>query len=177
MRRNVISLVLAAPVLVAACSTGGPSTADPMPATSETSMGSMPGMDGSGEYAFGHPADASSADRTVQVAMSDQLRFDPSKVAVVAGMTVTFEVTNAGQTPHEFVLGNASYQDRHEMSMGEMSGSLPPGGPNALTLQPGETRSLTWTFTDRGKVLYGCHIPGHYAAGMVGSIGVGWQGS
>ena len=178
MRRNLFALVLSAPVLLAACSTGGSSASAPMSTMSSGhSMGSMAGMDGSDQYAFGHPAEASGADRVVRITTSDQLRFDPSKVNVPTGATVTFEVTNASQAAHEFVLGDASYQDDHEMSMGQMSGSLPPDEPNALALQPGETKSITWTFTDHGKVLYGCHVPGHYAAGMVGSIAVGWQGS
>jgi uncharacterized cupredoxin-like copper-binding protein len=37
---------------------------------------------------------------------------------------------------------------------------------------PGETEEITWTFTDAGGTLYGCHEPGHYEGGMVGSIEV-----
>lgn len=44
--------------------------------------------------------------------------------------------------------------------------------PNTLSLEPGETGELTWRFTGSGEVLYGCHQPGHYAGGMVGSIDV-----
>ena len=45
---------------------------------------------------------------------------------------------------------------------------------NAVTVAAGETRVLTWRFEDAGEVLYGCHEPGHYEAGMVGSIARRW---
>lgn len=38
---------------------------------------------------------------------------------------------------------------------------------------PGESGSVTWRFTESDGGLYGCHIPGHYEGGMVGSIDVG----
>ena len=44
--------------------------------------------------------------------------------------------------------------------------------PNALSLQPGETKSLTWMFSAPGELIYGCHEPGHYAAGMRGDLTV-----
>jgi len=34
-------------------------------------------------------------------------------------------------------------------------------GKNQIGLKPGETKSLTWRFTEAGEVLYGCHEPGH----------------
>lgn len=47
------------------------------------------------------------------------------------------------------------------------------GEPNAVVLDPGETKEVTWKFTVAGTFLIGCHQPGHYDAGMVGSITVG----
>jgi len=44
--------------------------------------------------------------------------------------------------------------------------------PNAFVLDPGQTKETTWTFTAAGELLYGCHQPGHYGAGMVGTITV-----
>lgn len=39
--------------------------------------------------------------------------------------------------------------------------------PNAVSLQPGETKELTWTFTSAGELIYG-----HYDAGMRGTLTV-----
>lgn len=52
------------------------------------------------------------------------------------------------------------------------------GGPSGqmdtgVSVESGENASLTWRFTESGEVLYGCHEPGHYEGGMVGTIGVG----
>lgn len=80
-------------------------------------------------------------------------------------------VTNAGKTKHEFTLGDEGFQMAHEedMAMDGMGGDA----PNSLVLEPGETRELTWMFTDAGEVQYGCHEPGHYEGGMVGTVMVG----
>jgi uncharacterized cupredoxin-like copper-binding protein len=82
-------------------------------------------------------------------------------------------VTNQGSNPHEFVLGDEAVQMQHEGQMssdGSMHGmdmDLP-----ALTLTPGETKETTVTFDEPGTILYGCHEPGHYDGGMVGTITV-----
>lgn len=63
-------------------------------------------------------------------------------------------------------------QDRHEQEMasGEgMNGEGMEGMPEA-ELGPGETKSVTTTFDERGTTMYACHEPGHYAGGMVGTI-------
>ncbi len=43
---------------------------------------------------------------------------------------------------------------------------------NVVMLQPGETKELTWNFTESGTFLIGCHQPGHYAGGMKATIDV-----
>jgi len=42
--------------------------------------------------------------------------------------------------------------------------------PYALTIPPGETATLVYIFDKPGTLLYGCHITGHYTAGMKGTI-------
>lgn len=39
--------------------------------------------------------------------------------------------------------------------------------PNAVTVEPGQTRELTWRFVGNQPVLFACNIPGHAEAGMV----------
>ena len=122
-------------------------------------------------FAFGEPADPAEADRTVQIEAKD-IEFDPMSVEVVVGETITFVVTNTGAAAHDFTLGDAHIQDEHEAEMQQMAGDMMHDDVNAFVLAPGETKELTWRFTAAGEVLYGCHQPGHYAAGMVGSITV-----
>lgn len=127
------------------------------------------------EFAFGEPADAADADRTIEVDANDDLSYDPDAVDVAADETITFVVTNTGETVHEFTLGDQAAQDEHEAEMAEMMEEgemMEHDEPNTLSLEPGETGELTWHFTGSGEVLYACHEPGHYAGGMIGSITV-----
>jgi uncharacterized cupredoxin-like copper-binding protein len=121
----------------------------------------------------------------VRVVMNDRFRYRPSAIMVLAGATVTFVVTNAGKLPHEFVLGSRATQLDHERQMQAApsggghahthGGAGPTGDATrdataALAVPPGGTRRLTWTFDEPGLVLYGCHVLGHWAAGMKGTI-------
>lgn len=120
----------------------------------------------------GGPAEASDAARTVEITTLDTMAFEPDSIDVAAGETVTFVVTNSGQAVHEFTLGDAAMQQEHADEMGHMPGGMAHDLPNSITLQPGETKSLTWRFGDAGSLEYACHEPGHYGAGMRGRISV-----
>lgn len=171
MRLKAVLVASVLGLVVAACS--GSSDDDAGGGASGTSTG-MPSMDsGQTEHStFGRPGDPSDADLTVEITQLDSFRFEPSDVEVKMGDTVTFAVTNQGQAPHEFVLGDDMVQQGHESEMQEMGSELMPDEPNAITVQPGETGSLTWTFTEAGTLQFGCHIVGHFTAGMVGTIDV-----
>lgn len=162
MRLKLIALV-ALTSLFAACGGGG----------GEDAGGS------SGEAKVpGNVAAASEADRKIEVDANDSLEFDPGTIEVEVGETVTFVVTNSGDAVHEFVLGNETYQEEHEEEMsggghGEgHGGSEMEDESNAVSVAPGATEEITWTFTEAGEVLFGCHEPGHYEGGMVGAIEV-----
>ncbi|MGH2401033.1 MAG: hypothetical protein ACRDF6_14450, partial [bacterium] len=83
--------------------------------------------------------------------------------------TVTFAVTNAGRAVHEFTLGDAAMQQQHAQAMAHMPAGMAHGFPNSITLQPGETKRLTWRFGGT-SLEYGCHQQGHFQAGMRGRI-------
>ena len=109
--------------------------------------------------------------RVVQVSMTDDLRFEPDEFTVQAGETVRFEVTNAGEAVHEFLIGDQAAQEAFEMEMAGGSGmehETEAGG----SVQPGETEAFEYTFIEPGELLVGCHEPGHYDGGMVASISV-----
>jgi len=177
MRRLTRPMVaMAAAVLVlTACGPGGPgSTADPATigsdnhrAMDEDEHGDMvmPGV--------GEPADAADADRTIDLTTLDTMAYDPATITVEAGETITFSVTNTGEAVHEFILGDQAMQDEHAEEMADMGSGMVHDEPNTLTLPPGETKELTWRFGDAGTVIYACHQPGHYQAGMRGEITVG----
>jgi uncharacterized cupredoxin-like copper-binding protein len=158
-------------LVLAACSNA---TDDPA-SDGDPSVSSTDGSGGMGEgsFAFGEPGEPDAADRTVRISALDAFRFDPEQVSVAMGETILFEVTNEGELQHEFVIGDEAFQDEHEMEMAGMGDMVMVADEaNAFLLEPGETKTLAWTFTVPGTFLYGCHVPGHYSAGMVGSITV-----
>ncbi len=121
-------------------------------------------------FGFGHPGVAAKADRTVKITALDTMRFVPATVRVRPGETVRFVVTNEGHLVHEFILGDRREQTEYEEEMRRIAGMTMPDEVNGVTLRPGETKTLTWTFGKTGVVEYACHQPGHYGAGMVGKI-------
>ena len=123
-------------------------------------------------FEFGQPADPADADRTVEIDANDDFSFDPDAIAVEAGEVVTFNITNTGNLPHDFTLGPEDVQQEHEEEMAEMAEGESDDDPNAVSVAAGETATITWGFTVAGDVLYGCHVQGHYEAGMVGTIDV-----
>lgn len=124
----------------------------------------------SDEIDFGRPGDPADADRKIRIEALDTLEFDPDQVEVEEGEVVTFEVANVGKTIHEFTLGDEDFQMAHEEEM-SMDG-MAEDAPYSVTVDPGETKELTWVFSKPGEVVYGCHQPGHYEGGMVGAVTV-----
>lgn len=111
-------------------------------------------MDMSGDY--GDPANASEADRVIEVNVDNDLAFEPSEFEVAAGEVVTFSITNSGDVEHEFVLGDQEAQDQMAEMMESGDDHAHSGDmSNAVTIHAGETAELTWSFTSPGTVLIG----------------------
>jgi uncharacterized cupredoxin-like copper-binding protein len=164
MRPPAATLAVAATLLLAAC--GG-----------STSTGADHGghaTSTSGTPAAAQPADVATAARTVDIETTDALKFEPPSVEVRRGETVAFKVTNAGHIDHEFEVGDAAFQDRHETEMKDMGADMSGMNdePTGFVVPPGQTKTIAFTFAASGSVLYGCHEPGHYAGGMKGTINV-----
>ena len=106
--------------------------------------------------------------RTVEIAMKD-IEFDPDRLEVAAGETVRFVFENDGEVAHDAFIGDEDAQAGHEDEMSTDDEGMDHGGgdEDAITVDPGDTGQLTYTFDDPGTVLIGCHQPGHYDAGMV----------
>lgn len=117
-------------------------------------------------------ASAGLGGQRITVNLTDTLKMEPAEVSVKAGEPVTFVVTNVGAIDHEFYLGDAAAQDAHEMEMMSSMGPMSVDDSLGFTLKPGETKELTFTFPKAGQMLAGCHVPGHYPAGMKMAITV-----
>jgi uncharacterized cupredoxin-like copper-binding protein len=126
---------------------------------------------GHGDAAFGRPADARKAVRTVRVEMSDQMRFAPAEVSVKRGEIVRFVPVNKGAVMHEMVLGTMSELKKHAAQMKKSHG-MTHDEPNMAHVAPGRSGELAWQFTRAGEFYYACLVPGHFEAGMVGKVTV-----
>jgi len=105
------------------------------------------------------------ADRNVRIEMSD-IEFSIETLDVTKGETVKFEFTNSGKLDHDAFIGDEAAQTEHEASMRSGDSGHDHSGSDAITVQPGRTRSLTYTFDEPGEIIVGCHETGHYDAGM-----------
>ena len=112
---------------------------------------------GPGEAGF--IAGTPTAPRVVRIIATPQLRFVPAAVTVQAGETITFDVTTMGPVVHEFMVGPAADVAADKA-----------GTPEIADLGMMQTRSLTYTFTGTGPFAFACHTPGHFEAGMSGTI-------
>lgn len=173
LMKQIRMLAIGTAMVLTLISCGGSGTSDTTN-QGEQSTTTMD-MDSHEEFAFGGPGDPAEADVSIDIEAKDDLTFDPKELTVSAGQTVTFRITNTGSIPHEFTLGDEETQDEHEAEMQEMvkSGEMMMHDElNAVNLEAGEVKELTWKFTEGGQVLFGCHQPGHYAGGMKGSVTV-----
>lgn len=149
---RVLAVLLAGVALVAACGSD----------------------DGENDTADGRDA---SAARTVEIEMGDTA-FEPETIEARPGETVRFLFTNTGTVDHEAYIGDANAQADHEEQMQEAAQEGHGGEhgdaqrEDAVTVEPGDTGELTYTFDDAGTIEIGCHQPGHYEAGMKATVEV-----
>ncbi|KRB88947.1 cupredoxin domain-containing protein [Noviherbaspirillum sp. Root189] len=123
------------------------------------------------EHAFGKQGDPKNVTRTIVIGMSDTMRFDPVDIAVKAGETIKFVVTNKGQMMHEMVIGTMDELKAHGELMKRHPG-MEHDEPYMSHVGPGKKEQMVWQFTKAGEYYYACLIPGHFEAGMVGKITV-----
>ena len=121
------------------------------------------------EKAFGREGDSKKASRTVKIDMADTMRYSPSEISVKAGETVRFEAKNSGKIMHEIVFGTMNELKEHAALMKKYPG-MEHEEPYQAHVAPGKTERIVWQFTKPGEFYYGCLIPGHFEAGMIGKV-------
>jgi uncharacterized cupredoxin-like copper-binding protein len=118
------------------------------------------------------PASASGG-KAVQITMSDDF-FTPKDASAKAG-SVTISTPNTGQLVHEMVLAkteadpsklpttpDGSVDEAKLESAGQDAGEI-------ADVAPGGTKKGTFKLAPGRYVMF-CNVPGHYAAGMYGTI-------
>ena len=124
---------------------------------------------------WGIAGDAKAAKRTIEIAMSDEMRFTPSRIEVKQGETVRFVVTNKGKLLHEMVIGDKKTLDEHAALMAKFP-TMEHDEPYMAHVPSGKKETLVWTFNQPGEFDFACLVNGHYQAGMVGKITVAKAG-
>jgi uncharacterized cupredoxin-like copper-binding protein len=123
----------------------------------------------SGDASFGREGDPRKVQRVIRIDMSDAMRFFPDQLRVKRGATVRFVIRNGGKVPHEMVLGTMDALKQHATLM-RQSTSMDHEEPNMAHVAPGSSGRLVWQFTKSGEFYYGCLVPGHFEAGMIGTV-------
>jgi len=107
--------------------------------------------------------------RTIEIKMTDAMRFTPDRIEVKQGETVRLVHHNAGKIMHEFVLGTKKELDEHAALMTKFP-TMEHDEPYMAHVGPGKIGEIVWTFNRTGEFDFACLIPGHYQAGMVGKV-------
>lgn len=161
MRPVRLAALAAVALLVVGCSGGGPT---PVPTAAPTvTPTAVPTATPTATAVPAAPV------TRIEVKLTDALRIEPASMTVPAGVPVTFVVTNSGAMEHEFVLGDEAVQAAHAMEMGGSMG-MDEDEEMAIGVAPGQTKELTVTFPSATSLFAGCHVAGHYAAGMKATI-------
>jgi uncharacterized cupredoxin-like copper-binding protein len=120
---------------------------------------------------LGQPGDPKKVSRTINVEMTDTMRFNPSSIKVKRGETIKFVAKNIGKIKHEMVLGTAKELKEHAEMMRKMPG-MEHDDANQVAVEPGKAGEFVWQFTKAGTFDFACLEPGHFEAGMVGKVTV-----
>ncbi|MEZ5739873.1 MAG: cupredoxin family protein [Burkholderiaceae bacterium] len=123
---------------------------------------------------WGIAGDPARIDRTIEMSMSDAMRFTPDRIDVRLGETIRFVIRNDGKLLHEYVLGTRAANDEHAALMVRFP-NMEHDAPYMAHVPAGETGEIVWHFNRAGRFDYACLIAGHYQAGMIGSVTVDGQ--
>lgn len=92
--------------------------------------------------------------------------FEPASVSVPYGRPVTFVLVNEDPIAHEWLIGDYEMHRVHRTGTEAHHGSR----PTEVSIPPLATIETTVTFEQPIGWRYICHLPGHEAYGMVGSL-------
>jgi uncharacterized cupredoxin-like copper-binding protein len=120
---------------------------------------------------WGIAGDPQKAQRTIEIRMTDDMRFAPKEIQVNLGETVRLVAVNAGKALHEIVIGTPQELKAHAEMM-KKHPNMEHDEPYMAHVNAGQKGTIVWTFNRAGSFDFACLIPGHFEAGMVGRITV-----
>lgn len=120
---------------------------------------------------WGIAAEPREARRTIEIQMTDDMRFSPAHIDVREGETLRLRAVNRGQVMHEIVIGTRQELEEHAEMMRKHP-NMEHDEPYMAHVEPGQRGDIVWTFNRPGDFEFACLIPGHFEAGMRGTIRV-----
>lgn len=120
---------------------------------------------------WGIAGDARAVTRTIEVSMTDAMRFVPDRLTVREGETIKLLIRNKGKMLHELVIGTRKELEEHAALMLKFP-NMEHDEPYMAHVSAGKTGQIIWHFNRAGEFEFACLIAGHYQAGMVGKITV-----
>ncbi len=103
------------------------------------------------------------AERQIEIRFS---RFEPVVISVKAGEPVTFVLQNNDPIEHEWIVGIEAVHERHRLGTEAEHDQI----STEVTIPAFATRKTSVTFVQPGEYRFICHLPGHEAYGMSGTI-------
>jgi uncharacterized cupredoxin-like copper-binding protein len=94
--------------------------------------------------------------------------YEPTAITVTAGRPITFVLRNDDPIDHEWIVGDAALHERHRTG----TDAQHDGRPTEVSIDALTTRETTVTFASPTILTFNCHLPGHEAFGMVGTLTV-----
>jgi uncharacterized cupredoxin-like copper-binding protein len=143
----------------------------PLPSAAHTEAGKQGAAPAMVKTEFGQTGDPRKVARTITVALDDTMRFTPDRITVNRGETIRFVIRNRGKVMHELVLGREADLKAHAELMRKHPG-MEHDEPYMAHVAPSKEAAIVWQFTQAGDFMYGCLVPGHFEAGMIGRIRV-----
>jgi uncharacterized cupredoxin-like copper-binding protein len=125
-----------------------------------------------GNFSAGEPGNPKKPARVVMITMREEpgkMMFIPNRVEVKKGEQIRFMLKNSGALEHEFMLATAEENAKHAEQMKKFP-DMEHDDPNGKRLKPNATAEIVWKFSKAGEFQFGCLIPGHPEAGMLGTV-------
>ena len=108
---------------------------------------------------------AARADAPVEIAIHWS-RYTPGTVEARVDRPLVIVLRNDDPIDHEWIVGDDALHARHRTGTEPVHASR----PTEVTIPAGEVRRTTIVFDRPGTYRFVCHLPGHEAYGMVGTL-------
>jgi uncharacterized cupredoxin-like copper-binding protein len=123
-------------------------------------------------FAAGEPGDPKKPYRTIEITAregSGTMAFEPARIEVKKGEQIMFLLLNTGALAHEFLLDSFENNAKHKIEM-QKNPEMEHDDPNGKRVEPKNDAKILWRFSKVGTFEFACLIPGHYEAGMKGTV-------